>query len=352
MSYEIIKSDILRDKQTILDFWNDNHENKLDEKFDWMYLSNPDGLASTWLVKHSDSSDIVGMASVFPRIFRYKDKTFKGGIQGDFLVHSKHRSFGPALMLIRTIAKSLEDTDYDFFLLFPNEKAEPIFKRAGYNYLGVTKKYSRLFNITRLLSDKTPIPHFLSKLIGPTANQLVKLIYPDTWFFNLGRFETKIVNTLDFDTQHLFSLYHKSCFATDKTKDYLKWKYEKDPKNDNKFFYIRDVSQRVVGCIVFCVEDSNHVHVREILHTQEPSILGALLGLFLKQIKKANCEYAYALIYENSGILTSSNNLDLTVSNHGRKIYYMINPSKSTEAQLDSYLHSPFFNLFTSDQDA
>jgi hypothetical protein len=254
-------------------------------------------------------------------------------------------------MLIRAIAKSLEDTDYDFFLLFPNEKAEPIFKRADYKYLGMTKKYMRVFNVTLLLTDKTPIPIFLSKLISPALNQLVKLIYPDTWFFNLGRFETKTTKTLDFETQYLSSLYHQNCFATDKTKDYLKWKYENTPGSENIFFYIIDTSQRVVGCIVFCVEASNNVQIREILHTQEPSILEALLGLFFKHIKKFKYEYAYALIYENSSILTSSNYLDLTISDYRRKVFYITNPSKSTEAQLNDYLHSPFFNLFASDQD-
>jgi hypothetical protein len=351
MSYEIIKSDILKEKQTILDFWNNNHEKRLDDKFAWMYLSNPDGLASTWLVKHSESSDIVGMASVFPRRFRYKNKTFKGGIQGDFLIHGKHRSFGPALMLIKAIVTSLEESDYDFLLLFPNKKAEPVFKRAGYKCLGMTKKYTRLFDITDLLAEKTPIPPFLSKLISPISKQLVKLIYPDTWFFNLGRFETKSSNTLDFDIQHLSNLYHQSYFATNKTKDYLKWKYENDPDDDNIFFSIRDASQRVVGCVVFCVEERNIIQVREILHTQEPSILASLLSLFFKHIKKTNCRYAYALIYENSGILTSSNNLDLTISEHGRKIFYMTNPNKSTEAELKDHMHSPCFNLFTSDQD-
>jgi hypothetical protein len=351
MSYEIIKSDTLKDQQIILDFWNNNHKKILDEKFSWMYCSNPDGLASTWLVKHSESSNIVGMMSSFPRRFRYKDITFKGGIQGDFLIHRKHRSLGPALMLLKATVESLENSDYDFLLAFPNKKAEPVFKRAGYSCLGVTKKYSRLFDISRLLADKTPMPNILLKLASPISNQLIKLIYPDTWFFNLGRFETMITDTLDFDIQHLSCLYHQSCFATDKTNDYLKWKYENDPDDDNKFFYIRDASQRVVGCIVFCGEDSNYVHVREILHTQETNILAALLGLFFKQIKKTNCEYAYALIYENSGILASSNNLDLTISEHGRKIFYMINPRKPTETKLDSYLHSPHFNLFTSDQD-
>jgi hypothetical protein len=254
-------------------------------------------------------------------------------------------------MLIRTIAKALSDSDYDFFLSFPNKKAAPIFKRAGYNFLGLARKYIRLFDTSQLLVNKTPIPDSLSQLISPVLNQLVKLIYPDTWIFNLGRFETRITNSLDFDIQHLSTLYHQSCFATYKTIDYLKWKYEKDPNNKNSYFYIRDSSLHVVGCIVFCVDDSHLVQVRDILYTQDQSILPALLSLFFKKAKKSNYEYAYTLLYENSGILTSHNNLDLTITKHRREIFYMTNPAKSSKSQLEKYLHSPCFNLFASDQD-
>jgi hypothetical protein len=352
MSYEIIKSDIHEDGDTIIGLWNKNNEKKIDQKFDWMYLSNPDGLASTWLVKQQETSDIVGMASVFPRNFRFNDRVYKAGIQGDFFIQKDHRSFGPALMLIRAIVKSLENSDIDFLYAFPNRQAKPIFRRAGYNYLGATKKHIRLLNINRLLADKTNLPNSLLNIVGPISNQLIKLIYPDTWVFNFGRFETRITNTIDFDIEYLLSKYHESCFTTEKTDYYLKWKYENDPDDNNLFFYIKDNALRVLGCIVFCIEPNNIIQIREILHTHNQSTLAALLALFFKHIKKWDVEYAYAQIYENSGFLAPSNHLDLTLSDQGRKIVYTLNPNRQMSSQISKLLHSNAFCLFSSDEDS
>lgn len=352
MSYEVIKADIHRDRRAIIEFWDSHNDKKLGPKFDWIYTSNPDGEASTFLLKHSELEGYVGMASVFPRKFAIKNETYTGGIQGDFYIQSKHRTFGPALMLIRAILNAITELDLDFLYAFPNRKAEPIFRRAGYEYLGSTKKYIRLFNTQRLLKEKTPIPDSLVKWFGPLANGLINGSYPDAWTFNFGRYRTRVSSTLDFDVEHLLNDYQAGWFTSLKSKTYLAWKYEQDPDDDNLFFYISDRTDKVVGCIVFCIEQPNLVQIREILHTQDQYTLHALIGLFFKRMRTENHEYAYAQIYENSGILRAYNNLDLTVSDQGRKIAYAVNGNRKTSERVSRLLHSPSFCLTKSDEDS
>lgn len=353
MSYEIIRADIEKDRTTILDFWNQNNEKKINKKFDWFYLSNPDGLATTYFIKHSDTPGIVGMASIFPRKFVFKQDVYTAGIQGDFLIHPDHRSFGPALMLIKAIVNSLEDSEYDFLYGFPNRKAELIFRRAGYHQLGSIKKYTRLFDIHRLLSSKAQIPRSLTTLLSPVANLLLNFIYPDTWSYNFGRYKAGVTNKLDFDITPLTTQYNHNWFTSQKSPRYLEWKYEQDPDDDNKYFYLKDRMDRIVGCIIFCHEEQNLVQIREILHTNDQYSLTSLLGLFFKKIKKdSRCEYAYTQMYENSGILRSTNNLDLTVSGQGRKIFYAINKNKASNTKLSQLLLSSHLCLMESDEDS
>lgn len=352
MSYEIIKADIDQDRDAIIEFWDSHNEKTIKPKFDWFYKDNPDGEATTFLVKHAETPGYVGMASVFPRKFAYKDELYTAGIQGDFFIQNKHRTFGPALMLIRTIINSISELDLDFLFAFPNRKAEPIFRRAGYDYLGSTKKYTRLFKIERLLTDKTPIPDSLAKLISPVTNQLVNLSYPDAWTFNLGRFSARVTDKLDFNMDHLLDEYQKSWFTSLKTTTYLSWKYEQDPDDENQFFYITNRSNQVVGCIIFCFEHPNLIQIREILHTQDQYTLSALIGLFFKHMNRDNCEYAYAQLYEHSGILRAYNNLDLTIADQGRKVACALNKDKETYDKVSRLLHSPQFCLTKSDEDS
>ena len=166
-------------------------------------------------------------------------------------------------------------------------------------------------------------------------------------------YKTGVTDKLDFDIEPLLANYHNNWFASQKSSTYLKWKYEQDPDDDNKFFYIKDKTDRVVGCIVFCYEHYGLIQIREVLHTQDQYTLASLLGLFFNKIKRdGHCEYAYTQMYENSGILRSTNNLDLTDSGQGRKVFYAINKSKKNSAKLSQLLHSAYFCLTESDEDS
>jgi hypothetical protein len=351
MSYDVVKADINKDSDIIIDFWNQNNPKNLDEKFAWMYSSNPDGEASTWLVKHRETSEIVGMASVFPRKFRFKDEFFIGGIQGDFFVSSKHRSFGPALMLIRALVDSLTELDYDFLFGFPNKQAELIFRRAGYAQLGITKKYIRLFNVKRLLSEKKYLPKKLIDIASPVINVIVNYTYPDSWVFNLGRFKTELSNKIIHNIEGLADLYHQETFSTNKTKEYLSWKYENDPDEENMFFFLLQ-NDCAVGCIIFSIEEDKFVNVKDVLHNHDAPSLKTLFALFFRHMKKTNCEYAYVQMYAGSSLLTSTNNLDMTESKQGRKVVYTTNLNRPRSAQLEVLINSRCFTLSKSDEDS
>jgi predicted N-acetyltransferase YhbS len=351
MSYHVFKADYSTDKNLILDFWNQHNKKKLDNKFSWIYQSNPHGVATTWLLRHEDDTKIVGMASVFPRVFRYRDKTFTAGIQGDFFVDNKHRSFGPALMLIREIINSVEELDYHFLFAFPNKNAEPIFRRAGYTQLGRINKYTRLFDLSRLLSEKNILPQGLVSILSPVLNQITNIAYPDAWIFNYGRYDIEITKSLDCDLDDLMESYHQNTFSTHKSKEYISWKYEKDPDDTNLYFLLKE-NNKVVGYIVFCVEEDRFVYLREIIHNQTPVVLSTLLALFFKKVKNLNCEYAYAQIYEKSNLLLSANNLDLAESKQDSKLVYLVNKGKKDSESVDRLIKSRHFNLFKSDEDS
>jgi hypothetical protein len=351
MSYKIVLKDCYADKDSIIQFWNANNKKKLDEKYAWFYESNPDGAANVWLVKHEESNETVGMGSLFPRRFQFGNQIVNAAVHGDFFIHSNHRSFGPALMLIRAIARSIVDLNYDFIYGFPNIKAEPIIKYAGYTRLGQTRKYTRLFKVDRLLHEKLSIPIFASKILGPISSQFLQLLYPDSWIFNFGRYRTNVTRRLDSDIDTLLDAYRHTCYTTFKSQEYLNWKYADDPDDENFFFTIHDKNGQIAGCIAYCHSEQNTIAIREILHPPDHRKLYDLLALFFKYAVAQNAEYAYVQLYENSYILTQHNNLDLFDTNEGQSIYYLINPQHEQKERLQKLIKSPRLNLYKTDQD-
>ncbi|MCU7827488.1 MAG: GNAT family N-acetyltransferase [Candidatus Thiodiazotropha sp. (ex Myrtea sp. 'scaly one' KF741663)] len=350
MKYSVAQVDILKEKEAIINFWNENNQKKLNEKFSWIYESNPDGSANVWLLTDNESSDIVGMVTLFPRNFEYSGKTYRAGILGDFYIQKYHRSFGPALMLIRTVTESFETLNFDFIYGFPNTSATPVLRRAGFTQLGRLVKYVRLFNIERLLQSKIINSTIITQLISIFAKPFISLLYPDTWNYNYGRYNFSVSNSIHLGINDLIDNYNETCFSTQKSYKYLNWKYEQDPDDDNIFFNMFDKHEKCIGCVVFRL-DSNTVEIRELIHTDNPRQTADLLSGFFKYVKRKKAEYAYLIPYENSCILSLVSDLQLSRGDRFGAIVFLTNKQKDFNGEITKLLTASKINLYLTDQD-
>jgi GNAT superfamily N-acetyltransferase len=349
MSYRVAKADLKSDKQQIIDFWNSQNPKPLEQKFSWIYEGNPDGDADTWVIEHEDSNEIIGMISVFPRFFTHAKKLYKAGIQGDFFIHPKHRSFGPALMLVRAIAKNLDQSDYDFLYGFPNATAEPVFKRAGFSILGQPTKFTRLYDIERLIQTKFSVNSSIIRIPALIGNKLLNFLYRDSWLYNLGRYTSCITRTPDPQVEELADDYQRIESTTNKTKTYLTWKYTDDPDDDNYFYNVFNRQNLLIGCILYR-HDLNTIEIRDALYRDRNSAID-LFALFFRMTKKSGVEYAYLDVYSANGFRQIIDELQLTKAQSGQSIYYKL-PSDHVKSQdVLKLLNSKDFLLLRTDQD-
>lgn len=349
-NYKIIAADTLRDKEPILQFWNSHNEKKLDEKYAWIYESNPDGIAETWLLKNDESPDILGIATLFPRYFQNNNVLYKSGILGDFFIHPKHRTLGPAVMLLNAIISSMNELGLSFIYGFPNERAEPVLKRVGFKALGDCVRYVKLFDIERLLIEKLSIPPSIARILAPIGNQLLKTHDWSACFRKRRKIKILHTSAPNPDVESLLTKHHDIYFSARKSYDYLKWKYASDPDDKNYFFHLYDGNENISGCIVYRF-DYTTVDIREVLYGYEQSKLIDLLTQFFKYIGNKNIEYAYIEGYEECGLFTRMRDLKLQTSKTKRSIYILINPNHNDSETLAALLASDRINLLITDQD-
>ncbi len=137
----------------------------------WLYHDNPMAPASTWVVRHGDQ--IVGCASLTPRIAYVAGRRVRAGMLIDFVLVPKHRFAGPAVTLQRRL---LEDTRSEFELVFayPNEMASPIFRRLRYETVDTATEYLRPLrsrqDVESLLS-RSPYGQRIPKSLAPFASR-------------------------------------------------------------------------------------------------------------------------------------------------------------------------------------
>jgi hypothetical protein len=111
------------------------------EFFDRVYPSVVERGAKSWIGVDSEGRIAAHIARV-PRQFGLGDRTVVGGLLVDLMVDKSHRTFLPALALVRQMAaSSRESADVDFLYGSPNEQASVLFKSVGLSTLGTLDRF-------------------------------------------------------------------------------------------------------------------------------------------------------------------------------------------------------------------
>ncbi|RLJ15815.1 hypothetical protein DJ030_18290 [bacterium endosymbiont of Escarpia laminata] len=353
MNYSVIKADLKQDKEVIIKFWNDNHDQDraLDPKFSWIYEGNPDGETHVWMLIHRDDQEIIGLAAVFSKKVLVGGVVCKAGISGDFFVRKEHRSLGPALMLIDTIAKSEEIADIDFLYGFPNDAARLIFRRVGYKKLGLLVGRVRIFQSKKYLINKG-LPEFLAGIISPLTDSLIRIMSPETWNFDFFRHYSEIVDELgsDYDEFRRGLNIYKSVSVPNKSSKYMNWKYGLDPYQRNKFFclYKRE-DNSWVGCIAFSITDG-FAEIRDLVVSDEYSALDDLVYRFLEYSRKLDVLGVRYVLLEKSRMEKDLSRFDFFPQKTPRDIVVLVR-NKDLLTNEVSILDENKWILFNTDQD-
>jgi len=133
--YEVVEGTVADNAQVIAAVWSGSFELLRGElaqyKLMHSYFSNPAGSGPAFLLRYSHSQTVVGVQCIVLRKFIYQGRELTAGITADYAVDSSHRSLLPALQLFRCCIAGAS-TIVSMLYGFPNHKAEPVTKRAGF----------------------------------------------------------------------------------------------------------------------------------------------------------------------------------------------------------------------------
>ena len=100
-----------------------------DDRYEWLYCKNPEGLARVWVACNAATGMIIGLAAAFPRRIHCRGNEVQGFVLGDFCIHPDYRSLGPALALQRSSLEDLSREGAGFVFDFPSTSMLAIYRR-------------------------------------------------------------------------------------------------------------------------------------------------------------------------------------------------------------------------------
>jgi hypothetical protein len=183
-SYVARRAVFPEDGERVVSLWRGNLGDpvRMERKFDWFYSQSPTGEPLTLLLMFSDPAapsapEPVGVATAGRRPFRCGDDALEAGVLVDLTVSPRHRTLFPALLLQKNLRKEALE-QLAFLYGFPNPKAAPVFKHAGYRELGTMTRYVRVLRSAQYLRAR--MPGWAAALAGSLWDRIAQLRFRST----------------------------------------------------------------------------------------------------------------------------------------------------------------------------
>jgi hypothetical protein len=284
MSYSIVEADIIKHKDVILSLLKNNFSEVIEQRYAWIYENNPSGAPISYLLKDDVNDVFVGAVSLFPRNLVINGTPFKALICGDFVVDYKHRSLGPALLLLKSAITRCNEVPSCILLGFPNVSAEKVTLKAGFEaigeYISMVKVLRTHIYINRYISSG-----LFSRYLSYPFDLLIYIRSVISSLISYKRYKFEITSDFDdrFDCLNTMLLGQFS-LRGDMSSRFLQWRYKQSPHHNYSVFTMtHNFNKQLLGYIVFTVTNRK-VTIADIAVSDSCQYLSSLLESFSMQL--------------------------------------------------------------------
>jgi hypothetical protein len=286
MNYTVVEVNPSDHREEIVKLWAENFPDLGDDRFHWAYENSPDGRARCWLLYCEGGAEPVGATVLFQRHCRVRGELKRAATAGDFSVLSQHRSFRPALTLLKQSLSAVSDTQIDCVVTLPNLRSAPVGLRAGYVKVGDQVRGALFLDTTSKLRRLTRSGAVASAL-APIANMALRI------YRNLSapRIPARYRGVeLSFSDERLSALAEQAAswipILIDRTSSHLSWRFGEAPSGGFRIWGLEEQgSKDLVGYVVYHV-DSGEVSIDDVLARSPGPPLIALINGFLQAQQK------------------------------------------------------------------
>jgi hypothetical protein len=178
------------------------------------------------------------------------------GIVGDFMVHEKHRVFGPTMQLLKAVVERFSDLGFDFLYTIPNQESLKVIQRNGFKYLKKLCCYVKPIRVQSYLEKY--LPPYGAKLLGWVAEIPLRLLSRETYLSLKGKGFFREASAMDESFDVLSEKIKKRwCgFAGDRSSANLKWRYLENPLYQfHVMTYRKNGDAPLSGYVIFSIHD-------------------------------------------------------------------------------------------------
>lgn len=141
-----------------------------DDRFRWTYQEAPEAWDHVFVLAADDGAHprLVGTAGVEIRPFAGEARALRVALGCNLAVDASHRTLMPGLQLVRAVRLGTHG-EFDLTYNVPNERAQPLYARAGYRDLGEMTRHVRVLRHAPYMGRVIAAPR-LARIAGAAAD--------------------------------------------------------------------------------------------------------------------------------------------------------------------------------------
>jgi len=304
MPVKVVDADIEKDLDLFVAILNRNRRIKVGRnRFEWLYLNNPQGKARAWFVQDETTGDTVAFTSVLPRLIKVEGRDLVCWNCCDFSVDRRYRALGVALKLRRKAKECVDNGEIPALFAHPNDRMKVIHEKVGHYRIGQMERFAKILRANQQV-EKIVKNKFLARLLTPGANLFLRVT--DKAFKINKRYDVRWIENEDYGEEYdrLFravSNWHR--IIGDRGASYLNWRYGQNPLYSTDRIVIRD-NGNLVGYIIFYVKNGVAVF-KDILCIPDENILNTLLGQWVKMLRERRTYSISAIFMDKNPMVRS-----------------------------------------------
>lgn len=287
--YSIIPADLNDDSEIVIQLLNETFGNSsdFDYKYSWLYRNNVYENTELYFLQDEDNdNEKVGVQGISGRAFEFNGETLTAGLVGDFAVSPRHRTLGPGLKLLKTTMNLGLDGN-DFIFSFPNIKAIPVVKRAGYKLKKEISRYVKVLKSKTYLQKH--MPSIISLLFSLIIDAVLYTIDAIKYFKSSSPFKYEFTHVMPDAVDKLWqtSTFKNDCLLQERKKNYIDWRLQEDKKQKICFFIVRERnSDTLLGYIAYHYNaDEKITYVVDFFAVNQSDAIKSLFTLFVFKIR-------------------------------------------------------------------
>ena len=291
-----------------------------DALYDWKYEHNPFG-KTLLLVGEKTDRELVGLGIFMPWTLRRNSGVIGACQWIDLVVSFSYRGQGIPNKVLQDGLNEFRNNNSPVCFAFPNANSVPVHNENKGFLLGYIIRYVKPLQTGYLIKRFIKAP-FLTRLVSIVADFFLVFCSRETWHGSSHRYAVERAFACGSDFDEFWQRFREkfsSVIATEKTKEYLNWKYINTPKA-NRQVYCAKKDGRIEGFIV--LEATERLGYIIDAAAIDAVVLECLISFALKAFRQSKKDSAIFVCLENNVFLNVFKRFGF-VEREGKKHFYI-----------------------------